>query len=182
MLLTGTTLTCFGRLEQIPYTSTAPHWLPGTVKFQYKLSPPSSDHTYIITSMSRDELINDLKATTKLLKWCLIVFGSIGLGIGAYMAWKHGHGFVERKRREYRLRQARLKRIAEKRARGGAAAGPGDSTQENSCVVCLTSPREVILLDCGHVCLCMDCLEMLPSRTCPICREGYRSFAPAYIA
>ncbi len=45
MLLTGTTLTCFGRLDQIPYTSTAPHWLPGTVKFQYKLSPPSSDHT-----------------------------------------------------------------------------------------------------------------------------------------
>jgi len=133
--------------------------------------------------MTRDELVSDLKSTTRGLKWSLILFGSIGFGIAAYLAWKYGRSYAGHKLRQYRLHQAKLKRIADRKARREAGA-PAESEQGvvNSCVVCLTSPREVILLDCGHVCLCMDCLEMMPSQTCPICREQYRSFAPAYIS
>ena len=102
------------------------------------------------------------------------------------------------KRRAYRLEQARRQRIADRRARAeqatanaNATANPDHATnddpdqannqEQNACVVCLTNPREVVLLDCGHVCLCLDCLEQMPSETCPICRVNYRTYAPCYI-
>lgn len=194
MLLTGTTVTCFGRLEQLPYSSSAPMWVPGTIKHQYKLTPPSSEFTYIITSMTKPELVTRLKSTTKALKISLWIFGSIGLGIVVYLGWTHGKGFIDRKRREYRLNQARLKRIADRRARAQNFENEGSGSVietvvvasganvDTNCVICLINPREVILLDCGHVCLCMDCLELMPNQSCPICRENYRTFAPAYIA
>lgn len=189
MLLTGTTLTCFGKLEQMPYSSSSPSWIPGAVKAQYRLSPPSNDYTYIITSMSKSELIERLKNTTKFLRISLVIFGTIGAGLGIYLSYNHVKAFVDKKRREYRLNQARLRRIAERRARAqdrvNDASNPDQQSiesNETSCVICLINPREVILLDCGHVCLCMDCLEQMPSQSCPICRENYRTFAPAYIA
>lgn len=94
----------------------------------------------------------------------------------------------------------RKQRLEERRARARLAdrrtnlpAAPDAQGQENNqqqangeetssnCVVCLTNPREIVLLDCGHVCLCMECMELLPNKACPICRENYRSFAPCYI-
>eukprot|EP00088_Acartia_fossae_P006451 TRINITY_DN12964_c0_g1_i3.p1 TRINITY_DN12964_c0_g1~~TRINITY_DN12964_c0_g1_i3.p1 ORF type:complete len:148 (+),score=24.52 TRINITY_DN12964_c0_g1_i3:40-483(+) len=45
--------------------------------------------------------------------------------------------------------------------------------QEKRCVVCLTGEKEVIVLDCGHVCMCLNCgHEIMRTRNpkCPICR------------
>ena len=53
-----------------------------------------------------------------------------------------------------------------------------------SCVVCLGQQREVILLDCGHVCVCADCAtEIMRTRPlCPVCRASIARVAPAFIA
>jgi hypothetical protein len=47
-----------------------------------------------------------------------------------------------------------------------AAVAPADD--ENECVVCLSAPRECVLLECGHACVCEQCSATLA--TCPMCR------------
>ena len=58
------------------------------------------------------------------------------------------------------------------------------SVSPQTCVVCLSEQREVILMNCGHVCVCAGCaMEIMASRpTCPICRANIVQVAPAYIA
>ena len=50
--------------------------------------------------------------------------------------------------------------------------------------VCLQNPREVVLLECGHICLCSDCaVEIMRSRPqCPICRADIVRIMPAYLS
>lgn len=50
-----------------------------------------------------------------------------------------------------------------------------------TCLVCLVNPREVILLRCGHVCICADCVLKV-NGICPICREPIAYSHKAYIA
>eukprot|EP00931_Biecheleriopsis_adriatica_P011993 TRINITY_DN113097_c0_g1_i1.p1 TRINITY_DN113097_c0_g1~~TRINITY_DN113097_c0_g1_i1.p1 ORF type:complete len:299 (-),score=56.40 TRINITY_DN113097_c0_g1_i1:33-929(-) len=41
------------------------------------------------------------------------------------------------------------------------------------CVICLTNPREVAILHCRHVCLCVSCAQVTSSTwsfQCPVCR------------
>lgn len=53
-----------------------------------------------------------------------------------------------------------------------------------TCIVCLSEQREVILLNCGHVCVCAGCaMEIMQTRAlCPICRATIDRVAPAFIA
>ena len=53
-----------------------------------------------------------------------------------------------------------------------------------TCIICLSEQREVILMDCGHVCVCAGCaMEIMQTRAqCPICRAPIDRVAPAYIA
>ena len=71
---------------------------------------------------------------------------------------------------------------------GGMTTSEAGETDRNEsspvadCVVCLTNPRNVILLSCGHVCVCADCAEMLPSNRCPMCRSYIDRVQPFFIA
>lgn len=53
----------------------------------------------------------------------------------------------------------------------GDAGGSGGESQE--CVVCLTAPRDTVLLPCRHMCVCSDCAQQLRRQTnkCPVCRS-----------
>ena len=188
MLLNNSTLTCFGKLEKIEPTSVSAAWLPklkvdSFSKLNYRLTKPTlGGHSYILTTLSRKALIFKLEDTTKLLKFFLILFGSLGAGLGVYIAYNSLSTFIQQKRREYQIEQARIQRrkLQRERARTIDLSNNREEPAHNessSCVICLTNPREIVLLDCGHVCLCMDCLELLPSKNCPICRVIYRTFA-----
>lgn len=51
---------------------------------------------------------------------------------------------------------------------GGATDGEG-----GDCVICLSKPRDVVILHCRHVCLCMGCATITSSTwsfQCPVCR------------
>ncbi|CAF1422002.1 unnamed protein product [Adineta steineri] len=52
-----------------------------------------------------------------------------------------------------------------------------NNTGENTCVICLTDIRNVLLLPCRHLCLCGSCAENLKfqSANCPICRIPFRA-------
>ena len=62
--------------------------------------------------------------------------------------------------------------------------GDGASVSPQTCVVCLSESREVILMNCGHVCVCAGCaMEIMATRPiCPICRATIDRVAPAFIA
>jgi hypothetical protein len=52
-----------------------------------------------------------------------------------------------------------------------------NDNSENTCVICLTDIRNVLLLPCRHLCLCGSCAENLKfqSANCPICRVPFRA-------
>uniref|UniRef100_G1PMS3 Leucine rich repeat and sterile alpha motif containing 1 n=1 Tax=Myotis lucifugus TaxID=59463 RepID=G1PMS3_MYOLU len=41
--------------------------------------------------------------------------------------------------------------------------------QTSECVVCMEREAQMIFLNCGHVCCCLQCCQ--PLRTCPLCRQ-----------
>ena len=52
--------------------------------------------------------------------------------------------------------------------------------EERLCVICLTQPRNVMLMPCRHAVLCEDCLEILMERNpsaCPVCRKRIQNHA-----
>lgn len=49
----------------------------------------------------------------------------------------------------------------------------GDTADDAECVVCLTEPKQCIVLPCRHFCVCAQCLERL--NACPVCRSTIRS-------
>ena len=59
-----------------------------------------------------------------------------------------------------------------------------DSTSamvQKPCVVCLENFRECVLIDCGHVCLCVDCFDKLPApKKCPICNTKFSKAMPLF--
>mmetsp|Transcript_34533 Transcript_34533/g.63968 ORF Transcript_34533/g.63968 Transcript_34533/m.63968 type:complete len:145 (-) Transcript_34533:149-583(-) len=42
--------------------------------------------------------------------------------------------------------------------------------EDGECLVCMTDPKDTILLPCRHMCLCRDCLLKMVTAKCPICR------------
>lgn len=52
------------------------------------------------------------------------------------------------------------------------------SSDEELCVICMTDKKEVAVLPCRHMCLCVECVHelRLQSSKCPICRRGIDAF------
>lgn len=63
----------------------------------------------------------------------------------------------------------------------GPAAGPA----AEPCCICMASPKDTILLPCGHVCVCSTCAALLEAQgidgepegvyICPVCRTRVTS-------
>lgn len=52
------------------------------------------------------------------------------------------------------------------------------------CTVCLDNPREVMIKECGHVCMCAECAERIRrgDNRCPVCRINILSIQSVYIS
>jgi hypothetical protein len=58
-------------------------------KNQMRIQPPSNGEDYYLIQETSKSLINRFEQGSKIVKMCLIVFGSIGVVIGAYAGWKY---------------------------------------------------------------------------------------------
>lgn len=54
-----------------------------------------------------------------------------------------------------------------------------------NCIICLTQPKEVAVVPCGHLCMCTACANEISKRTrtrqCPICRQKFRSTLRVFV-
>lgn len=103
------------------------------------------------------------------------MFGAIGMLIGGIVFrryWKD--------RTEQRLAEDLRQSLAASRKERRQRVRDTDLREDQLCVVCRTNPREIILLPCGHVCLCEDCSDDITS-DCPVCRAPISQKAAAYI-
>nr|CAD7197834.1 unnamed protein product [Timema douglasi] len=105
-----------------------------------------------------------------------VIFGGVGLVLLGMMTrrwWrerKHRRAAEQAKRQLEQTRKERRRRVRET-----------DLPEYQLCVVCRQNPREMIMLPCGHVCLCEDCSEGIVN-LCPVCRTKITNKTAAYLA
>ena len=131
-------------------------------------------------------MIKDLESGCRGLKLALALFGGVGAAILCYAGYKY---YVKRRDAlEARANTSLLDEIITSRSREESndhdAAPTGGGSSSGACVVCLGRQREVILLNCSHVCMCADCAReiVLRDRKCPVCRADIDRVAPAFIS
>ncbi|CAN0478392.1 unnamed protein product, partial [Discosporangium mesarthrocarpum] len=55
---------------------------------------------------------------------------------------------------------------------GGEGGGSGEGSTE--CVICLTDPKDTLLLPCRHLCVCRECFKHVDK--CPVCRSTFDTY------
>ncbi|KAI4494190.1 hypothetical protein M0802_009059 [Mischocyttarus mexicanus] len=139
------------------------------------LQPPTNGSPFYLTTMSITSLLKKLDERKRTYKWLCFIFGAIIFllsGVVARRFWKT--------RQERRSAEQLRENLAESRRQRRQFVRDTDLREDQLCVVCRSNPREIILLPCGHVCLCEDCANDIVDQ-CPICREKIAQKAAAYI-
>ncbi|KAM7400745.1 hypothetical protein PAMA_005098 [Pampus argenteus] len=173
MLKVGTTLTGVGELVLDT---------DGTLKLQ----APSNGSQYFLSNTDFDTLRGEQENTAVTWKMLAIVFTLAGaavlLWVGRrYYRQRKLHWEQEQERREFE----RLQTEALRNRNGAGGLEDPEEHIENTCLICLSQPRNCILLDCGHICCCYSCYQALPQnpqRLCPICRQTISRVLPLYHA
>ncbi|KAG8212648.1 hypothetical protein J437_LFUL018871 [Ladona fulva] len=157
-----------------------------TIRIQ---QPMDGNLPLIVSHLPLPSLITRLQGRRKAFGWATAILGLTGLIISCWIAYK----WYNAKRIKLESEESRRRREMERRERRRQARslGTGHSSERKSivdeieevhlCVVCRDNPKELILLPCGHVCICEDCLQPIKSK-CPVCRAEVKSVNTAYIA
>lgn len=147
-----------------------------------QMKPPQNGLTYFLTTHSLESLIKKLNDEAKFYKISAFVVGAVGL-ITIFYIVKRGYSCIKEK---YDLAQMKklmkkskeLREIAE--AKRASTSANSSNTSGPMCVVCLTTPVQMIVLECGHACLCMNCSPRI-YYCCPVCRGKITRLVPAYL-
>ncbi|XP_022127953.2 mitochondrial E3 ubiquitin protein ligase 1 [Pieris rapae] len=140
-----------------------------------KIQPPKDGLPLYLTTSTKSSLLNRLASSRDFLRVLLVLFGSVAAIASGRIAYK----YIKRRRRRQADENLK-KQLAAGRRERRAQNRDKDLSEVQLCVVCSDNPKEIILLPCGHVCLCEDCSENIRDN-CPICRERIHSRAPAFI-
>ncbi|XP_052847282.1 mitochondrial E3 ubiquitin protein ligase 1 [Drosophila gunungcola] len=161
VLREGSFLTAIGELE-----------LDGnTLRMQ-----PSQEGPLFLTTATKSTLIKRFEDAKAASIFKLVICGTISVVLIGFIAKK-----IYRRRKQEREEAKIRNRLETERRERRARSRPHTLSQDQLCVVCSTNPKEIILLPCGHVCLCEDCAQKI-SITCPVCRANIASKAAAFIA
>jgi len=165
MLIKGTTLTGIGELVSGPDGVT--------------LQPPSDGRPYYLVKNSLSSLIKEVEGSRYTLRICLKVFIGIGVFISGAALWK-----LYKKMKTKEDAEEQLDTIRAERSNRSSGEEEDNVPLNIQCVVCLGAEREVLLQDCGHVCVCADCADELikAGHSCPVCRAVIVRVMPAYVS
>uniref|UniRef100_A0A0K8TS00 RING-type E3 ubiquitin transferase n=1 Tax=Tabanus bromius TaxID=304241 RepID=A0A0K8TS00_TABBR len=138
---------------------------------------PSSIGPMFLTTATKGALIKKFEEAKSSMMVKMFISGAITALIIGIIGRRY---FIRKKaeRNERRLKETLEKARRERRAKTRPKA---NLMEEQLCVVCVTNPKEVICLPCGHVCLCEDCSEKIKI-ACPVCRTTIESKAAAFIS
>ncbi|XP_068424805.1 mitochondrial ubiquitin ligase activator of nfkb 1-A [Clinocottus analis] len=141
------------------------------------LRPPSDGSQYFLSITDFDTLLGEQESTALWWKALAIASALAGAAVLLWVGRRYYHTLKVRwdqERREFERLQTEISRA---HAQNGA-----EELIENVCVICLSQPRDCILLDCGHVCCCHSCFQAFPHRRCPICRQSIVRVLPLFHA
>ena len=156
MLPVGTTLTGIG---EITLTDDG-----------IKIGPPKSGLTYYLSQLTLDAIVRQLQSGKKVWKILSAIF-AFGSGIlflvSLYLYFK--------RRRDRQLELDFIRRMREEMP----VLGEGEVLdQQEACVICMDRQRNVVILDCGHICCCLECVQQV--NNCPVCRRAIARLVPTY--
>ncbi|XP_013789242.1 mitochondrial ubiquitin ligase activator of nfkb 1-A-like [Limulus polyphemus] len=143
-----------------------------------KIQPSGKGYDYYLTISSRESLIKEVERNGFIFKVLTVITGCMGAFLAA---WFIRNWYDERKRRlqadedKKRFEEVRLTQRKKREAKDSGTVIPLPL-----CVVCWTNPVEVMLLECGHVCLCTDCSDKVKER-CPVCRSDIERTVAAFL-
>ncbi|GLV34222.1 Mitochondrial E3 ubiquitin protein ligase 1 [Carabus blaptoides fortunei] len=164
MLRKGTVITGIGELVTSPNSTTV------------RLQPPTNGTPFYLTNMQLTSLVRQLNDRKKSYRLLCVAFGAMGIVIASLMLRRY---WRDRRRK---LHEEKLKKeLDETRKDRRRRMRDVDLTEAQQCVVCRQNPREIILLPCGHVCLCEDCADGIHEH-CPVCRRTIEKKSAAYIS
>lgn len=140
------------------------------------LAPPSGGRPYFLTTQPLSSLLRELRDKKSVFGTVLMITGSLTLLFGGLLARRLWRGF--KKQRAEREMQRKLEQSRQQRRQ---QVRDDDLPEAMLCVVCKEAPKEVIMLPCGHVCVCEDCSNKLGS-SCPVCRAHVANKAAAFLS
>ncbi|XP_029283541.1 mitochondrial ubiquitin ligase activator of NFKB 1 [Cottoperca gobio] len=142
-----------------------------------KLQPPKQGFRYFLTRLDYDCLLRKQSGSVRLWRILTAVFGIAACSTLLFLLWKrYAHHRESRKERGLlrEFKEQQKKRLRELNVEESGVS-PG------SCAVCLGRDRSCVFLQCGHVCACAPCYDVLPEpKRCPICRAPIERVVPLY--
>ncbi|XP_048360859.1 mitochondrial ubiquitin ligase activator of nfkb 1-A-like [Sphaerodactylus townsendi] len=163
MLLVGSSLTGIGELALHPDGS-------------LHLQPPADGAGYFLRLSDWQSLLAELESTSSFWKWATLL---CGLAAAAALLRALCRAYWSRRLKQEKEQERRA--FEDLRLHKGLAAEPDEELPASICVICLSNPRQCVLLPCGHACCCFRCFQALPRRTCPICRSPIDRVVPLYL-
>jgi len=52
---------------------------------------------------------------------------------------------------------------------------PSINSQDTKCIICIDAERTHALILCGHRILCVDCLNLIDPKRCPVCNKYFNN-------
>ena len=151
MLLEGTQLTGLGKIE--------------ISSGKVVIGPPDGSLKYILSTDSLKRIVNSETNVARFLKGLSVFFVVCSSVLLSFWLYRHLVKWYAT-----RQQQAEYERLRNELP----------TENGNECVVCMDNPRDVVILDCGHICACKRCGDMLS--TCPVCRGQVARIVPTFVS
>ncbi|KAM6925467.1 mitochondrial ubiquitin ligase activator of NFKB 1 [Xenentodon cancila] len=132
-----------------------------------KLQPPKQGFSYFLTRLDYESILRKQVNSVRWWRILTLVFGVAACSTLLFILWKRYVHYKQTKKE-----RSMLEEFKEQQRRRMRELNMEESTvPPTSCTVCLTRERSCVFLECGHVCACVQCYEVLPEpKKCPICR------------
>jgi len=129
----------------------------------------------LLTTATKNTLVKKFEEAKSSMMFKIAICSTISVVLVGVIARKfYLKRKQEREERELKESLERSRRTRRTRVRST------DISDRDSCVVCVSNPKEVICLPCGHVCLCEDCALKI-KQSCPVCRAKIETKAAAFV-